>query len=80
MAIGFWRLGALTLAIGLPGSALAQAPRNAQGAHPDFTGLYFPAVGPGMRTQTPSQLPYNDAAKKLLADYQKHFTLDDVCG
>jgi hypothetical protein len=80
MAIGFRRLGALTLAIALPGFALAQAARTTQGSHPDFSGIYFPAVGPGMRSQTPSQLPYNDAAKKLVADYQKNFTLDDDPG
>jgi len=80
MAIGFWRLSAVTLAIGLPGFALAQAARPTQGSHPDFSGIYFPAVGPGMRSQTPAQLPYNDAAKKLVADYQKSFTLDDDPG
>src|SRR5881394_199894 len=70
MTIGFWRLGAAALAFGLSASALAQQ------KHPDFSGLYFPAVGPGMRTQTPNPLPYNDAAKKLLADYEQPFTVE----
>jgi hypothetical protein len=75
MTIGLWRLGTAALAFGLAaGSALAQQ------AHPDFSGLYFPAIGPGMRTQTPNPLPYNDAAKKFVAEYEKHFTLDDDPG
>jgi hypothetical protein len=54
---------------GLPGNAAAQA-------HPDFSGLWFPAG----RVQTPQQAPYTDAAKALLADYEKNFTLDDDPG
>ena len=73
MTIGFWRLGAAALALGFAGSASAQS-------HPDFSGIYFPAVGPGMRSQTPNPLPYNDTVKKFVADYEKHFTLDDDPG
>ncbi|HZL96773.1 MAG TPA: hypothetical protein VFB99_24170, partial [Vicinamibacterales bacterium] len=46
-------------------------------AHPDFSGLWFPGGG---RRQTPQQAPYTDAAKALLADYEKSFTLDDDPG
>ncbi len=42
-----------------PHPALAQ---SARGGHPDFSGLYFPGGG---RSQTPQQLPYTPAAKKL---------------
>jgi hypothetical protein len=73
MTMGLWRLGAAALAFGFASSALAQS-------HPDFSGIYFPAVGPGMRSQTPNPLPYNDTVKKFVADYEKHFTLDDDPG
>jgi hypothetical protein len=63
--------GALALA-----GVLASSTGRAQAAHPDFSGLWFPAG----RTQTPSALPYNAAAKSLLAEYEKHFTLDDDPG
>jgi len=75
MAIRSWSLGVAVLAVGLPGWLLAQSASG--GAHPDFSGLYFPGGGRG---QTPSQLPYNDTAKKLLAEYEAHFTLDDDPG
>ena len=57
-----------------PRNALAQSPRS---AHPDFSGLWFPGGG---RSQTPQQLPYTPAAKKLATEYENHFTLDDDPG
>ncbi len=74
MTIGTSRLLALGAALILPslGWALAH-----DGGHPDFSGLYFPAGG---RNQTPNPLPYNDAAKKLVAEYEQSFTLDDDPG
>jgi hypothetical protein len=58
-----------------PNLALAQSAGG--GAHPDFSGLWFPGGG---RSQTPQQAPYTDAAKVLLAAYEKSFTLDDDPG
>jgi hypothetical protein len=45
-------------------------------AHPDFSGIWYPSG----RVQTPQDTPYNDAAKKLAAEYEQHFTLDDDPG
>ena len=56
--------------------SLASA-QKAAGAHPDFSGLYFPGGG---RSQTPQQLPFTPAAKKLADEYQSHFKLDDDPG
>ena len=63
-------VGAFMLSVGS-----AQTSRTA--AHPDLTGLWFPGGG---RSQTPTQLPYNEAAKKLIAEYEGAFTLDDDPG
>ncbi len=73
MSIRRWHLGALgvALAAAVPNLALAQ------GAHPDFSGLYFPFRE---RSQTPRELPYTAAAKKLVEQYQAKFTLDDDPG
>ena len=46
-------------------------------AHPDFTGVWFPA---GFARQTPDPLPFNDDAKRLLEEYQQHFVTDDDPG
>lgn len=68
---GSWLVaGALALT---PSALLAQ---TAQAQHPDFSGVWFPAG----RTQMPKELPYNAAAKAFLAEYEKHFTLDDDPG
>ena len=53
------------------------AAQSSRGGHPDFSGLYFPGGG---RSQTPQQLPYTPAAKKLAMEYESHFTLDDDPG
>ena len=66
---------AFAASISIPSPALAQS--SGGGAHPDFSGLWFPGGG---RSQTPQQAPYTDAAKALLADYEKGFTLDDDPG
>jgi hypothetical protein len=73
MSIRSWPLGALVLAVAVsdPGAVLAQ------GAHPDFSGLYFPFRE---RSQTPRELPYTPAARKLIEEYQAKFTLDDDPG
>jgi hypothetical protein len=63
-------VAALTL-----GSSRAQTPSEA--SHPDFSGLWFPGGG---RSQTPNPLPYNDAAKKLIAEYEAQFVIDDDPG
>ena len=52
------------------------AAQSGAAAHPDFSGLWFPAG----RTQAPQQAPYTDGAKTLLAEYEKSFTLDDDPG
>jgi hypothetical protein len=70
-----WHLGAIALTLSGAGALSAQPAHEA--AHPDFSGLYFPGGG---RSQTPSQLPYNEAAKKLAAEYEAKFTLDDDPG
>jgi hypothetical protein len=75
MVNGRWRLGAFALALCSAGALSAQPAHEA--AHPDFSGLYFPAGG---RSQTPRELPYNEAAKKLVAEYEGKFTLDDDPG
>jgi hypothetical protein len=76
MAKGFWSSGAaavvLAAAISAPGVS------GAQSAHPDLSGIWFPGGGRG--TTTPNPLPYNDAVKKLQAEYQAQFTLDDDPG
>jgi hypothetical protein len=65
------------LALAMAFVATAGLQRNAAAqARPDFSGLWFPAG----RTQVPQQAPYTDAAKVLLADYEKSFTLDDDPG
>jgi len=58
-------------------SSLARAQTSRNTSHPDFSGLWFPGGG---RSQTPNPLPYNDAAKKLVAEYEQQFTLDDDPG
>jgi hypothetical protein len=75
--ISGWRFLAVLAALGSAGLAHAQ---QRAAAHPDFSGLYFPATGPGTRSQTPNPLPYNAAAKKLADEYAAHFTLDDDPG
>jgi hypothetical protein len=65
----------LALATAFVAAAVAPDQAAAQ-TRPDFSGLWFPAG----RTQTPQQAPYTDAAKALLADYEKSFTLDDDPG
>jgi hypothetical protein len=47
------------------------------GAHPDFSGLYFPSR---QRQQTPQPAKYTPAAQALADEYAKHFTLDDDPG
>ena len=66
------------LATAIATCAIWSSPAVAQSgaAHPDFSGLWFPAG----RTQTPQQAPYTDGAKALLAEYEKSFTLDDDPG
>jgi hypothetical protein len=70
MVIRGWRLAAACLALSVPGLAPAQS-------HPDFSGVYFPGGG---RSQVPAQLPYKPEVQKLVAEYEKHFTLDDDPG
>jgi hypothetical protein len=67
-------IAAAVTAAGLVPDSRAQTSSDA--SHPDFSGLWFPAG----RTQTPNQPPYNDAAKALLAEYERQFTLDDDPG
>lgn len=64
---------AVAAAAAIPNFAAAQS----AGAHPDFSGLWFPGGG---RSQTPQPAPYTDAAKALLTAYEKSFTLDDDPG
>jgi hypothetical protein len=73
MSIRSWPLGALVWAVALSDSGAAFA----QAAHPDFSGLYFPFRE---RSQTPRELPYTPAARKLIEEYQAKFTLDDDPG
>ena len=56
---------------------VGQAQTSGAAAHPDFSGLWFPGGG---RSQTPRELPYNDAAKELVAEYEEQFELDDDPG
>ena len=72
MSIRSWPFGALALVLAAGGPSLALAQ-----AHPDFSGLYFPFRE---RSQTPRELPYTAAAKKLVEQYQAKFTLDDDPG
>jgi hypothetical protein len=56
---------------------VGQAQTSGAAAHPDFSGLWFPGGG---RSQTPRELPYNDAAKEFVAEYEQQFELDDDPG
>lgn len=55
------------------GTASAQ---SGSSAHPDFSGLYFPA---GTR-RTPNPLPYTEAAQVLADQYQEDFRIEDDPG
>jgi hypothetical protein len=73
MSMSSWPLGAVIVALAASGTECAFA----QGARPDFSGLYFPFRE---RSQTPRELPYTPAAKKLVEEYQAKFSLDDDPG
>lgn len=73
LVVGSFAAALLAAAVA-PSASQAQA---ARAGHPDLSGLYFPGGG---RSQTPQQLPFTPAAKKLADEYQSHFTLDDDPG
>jgi hypothetical protein len=70
-------IAAFALATAAAVSAPLAAFGQAAGAHPDFSGLWFPGGG---RSQTPQQLPFTPGAEALATEYRKHFTLDDDPG
>ena len=72
--VAYATAGLLAVASLAPMVVRAQAAGSA--AHPDFSGLWFPAG----RQQTPRELPYTPAAQALADEYKKSFTLDDDPG
>ncbi len=72
--VAYATVGFLAVASLAPMAVRAQPAATA--AHPDFSGLWFPAG----RQQTPRQLPYTAAAQALADEYEKSFTLDDDPG
>lgn len=64
---------AIVLATG-PASSRAQKLAN---GHPDFSGVWFPV---GRAVRTPNPLPFTDAAKKLVDEFNSQFTDNDDSG
>ncbi len=66
----------VALAVAILGTQSTFGQDGGPAAHPDFSGLWFPAGFP----RIPRPLPLTDAAQPLAARYEKEFAIDDDAG
>ncbi len=67
----------LVLAAGATLASRGEAQDAHAAAHPDFSGIWFPA---GFAKRSPNPLPFTPEAKKLAEAYAAKFTVDDDPG